>query len=164
MLTNLVLRSSATLRRFGVAKENREDGNILLLGIGIACVALALLLGLVQINSVYAQQRALANIADTVALVYSDTQEANEYFNAIEKANDYSGVPRETAEEVAGAKAVLLAANSGFEDVGVEFLPSTDGTIVHLSHVHSRAFLGGISEKLTLKVRVEATATARNFD
>lgn len=154
-VTNMRVRAPLACRN--------EDGNVLLFGLGLACVALVLLLGLVQVGSVYSTKRDLAFLADSAALVYSDTQESNSYFELIENAHGAPAESRESATETAENFLTDAAAAKELSGVSVAFSYTTDGTLVEVTHTKKYTFLSGIADGFTISVTLLGVATAQNY-
>lgn len=139
-------------------RPSNEDGNILLLGLGIGCVALLTLLGMVQVGSWYLAKKELSNLADTAALIYADQAAANSYYAKIEQTLGLQG-PERTSPEQAAIDFLIGGATQQGQELGISFRadgantevvverPTSARLLVSLGDVFHREFIVSVSAK-----------------
>lgn len=117
-----------------LAADQRENGNILLLGLGVGIVALILVFGLVSVGNVYLEHKKLGYLADGAALVYSDVETSNAYFERIERAAGAAPVKRKTPEQKAAAFVDEIAPQLSLKGTAITgVVPGEDGDYLELS-------------------------------
>lgn len=81
----------------------REDGNILILGLGYIVVVLVVVLVLVHIGGLYLERKRWQSVADGAALVLSDARVVADYLRGLQDRGAAVDMPSQSPEDRAKA-------------------------------------------------------------
>lgn len=160
-----VMRRDSLSRPQMLERARGEDGNVMILGLGVGLVALLLVFGLVAVNNVYLEHKRLGYLADGAALVYSDVQTSNAYFERIEDASHVQRTHRDTAEQRASAFVTELGPKLSLRGAGLAGVDREEGgdilTVKFTSRQSAHAATG---KKPGSGVEISVAARAENVE
>ncbi|ARD42013.1 pilus assembly protein TadG-related protein [Actinomyces gaoshouyii] len=110
-----------------------EDGQAMLLGIGMIAVVLALILGITSVTSVYLDVKRLTAMADSAAVAGAGNTAPDGYYAgglpAAPVAMDDASVRSAAVDDLASQAELGVASAGGLSDVGVSDAHAEDGRI-----------------------------------
>lgn len=151
-------------RTFLGSHQNREDGNVLLLGLGVGVISLILVLGLITVGNLYLERKRLAYLADGAALVYSDVATANAYFAQF-AGNGDAPDGRESAHARTEDFIEVVAPSYALSGAYLSAVNEDDeGALLNFSYRTGYSFATSPTTSVSGKVTLTTTARARNVD
>jgi len=99
-------------RRRGVKRPPGDDGQILLLTIAYAVIALLLVTVVAGISAVYLQRKQLLSLADAAAVDAADAASRPDYFAALRGGDSLAAVPLTDSTVRTAAQDYLVAASA----------------------------------------------------
>ncbi len=148
-------------RALRLRNASGEEGNVLFLGLGVALVALLLIMGLAHVGALYLDKKRLGYVADGAALVYSDTAMRNAYFAGLSdgQENDEIQEPLTAAQTYAG----YVAGRYGLRNISISTIQNGSDVAIHASALASSVVGTPDGEQRGRFVTLHELGTARSI-